>query len=420
MVGLADCNNFYASCERVFNPSLIGKPVVVLSNNDGCIIARSNEAKALGIEMGAPAFEVEDFLIKNKVYVFSSNYTLYGDLSSRVMTTLSQFTPEMEIYSIDEAFLSFHGFDANNLLRYGKEIVTHTGRSTGIPVSMGIAPTKALAKIANKKAKKDPSSGGVFVIHPNMIHDVLKTVPIGDVWGIGARYAQKLRQTGIQTAYDFSTLPGGWVKKEMSIVGYRLWEELKGFPRFEMEIFSKPKKNICTARSFGKMLTAYKDLEEAVANYAASCAEKLRRQKSVVQTLMVFLHTNEHRHDLPQYSRHLVIKLPVATNSTLEITRYALKGLRSIYRKGFYYKKAGVILMDIISRNAVQGNFFYTLDYEKHNKAMMVMDAMNSRYGKITLKTAAQGNERPWKLRQEKLSPCYTTRWDQLLSIKCR
>lgn len=419
MVGLVDCNNFYASCERVFNPSLNKRPIVVLSNNDGCVIARSNEAKALGIPMGAPAFEIKDVIDKNHVAVLSSNYTLYGDMSNRVMTTLSRYVPEMEIYSIDEAFLNFSGFNNFNLVEYCREITSVTKQNTGIPVSLGIAPTKALAKVANKIAKKNPQHKSVYVLeNEEQIKNILSTYPIEDVWGIGGRYALKLQKMGVKTAGDFTRLPGGWVKNEMTIVGFRLWEELQGFPRFELELTAKGKKNICTSRSFGQMSDDYQVLSEAVSNYAASCAAKLRKQKSASGVIMVFVHTNHFRTDLPQYGRNITIELPVANNSSIELVKYAQKGLKAIFKKGYQYKKAGVIVMDIVPETSIQANMFYDLDQDKHKKAMVAMDQLNGRFGKNLVKIGSQGYGRKWKLKQEKLSPCYTTRLEDVLKIK--
>ncbi len=418
MFALVDCNNFYASCERLFQPSLIGKPVVVLSNNDGCVIARSNEAKALNIRMGIPAFEIRDIIRKHNVAVFSSNYILYGDLSHRVMTTLSQFTPDIEIYSIDEAFLNLSGFKKFNLYDYGVEIARTTTRHTGLPVSIGIAPTKTLAKLASKLAKKNTDGKNVYVLHAdeNLSH-ILKTFPVGDIWGIGRRYAEFLATHNIFTAFDFVNTNKEWIKKKLTVVGLRTWEELQGTPCIDMESVTPDKKAICTSRSFGNMLTEYKHIEEAVSYYAASCSAKLRHQKGCAQMIMIFLHTNQHRKDLPQYARNIVIKLPVATNSSMELIHYALQGLEKIFKHGYRYKKAGVIVSDIIPETAVQGALFDLVDREKQRKVLQVMDALNTTYGREKVKIAQQGFNRQWKLKQEKLSPCYTTRLSDLLVV---
>jgi len=418
MIGLVDCNNFYASCERVFNPSLIGKPVVVLSNNDGCVISRSNEAKAIGIKMGVPAFEIKKEIEKHQIKVFSSNYTLYGDMSQRVMTSLNQFASEIEIYSIDEAFLDFRGFKYFNLNEHGKQIVKTITKNTGIPISIGIAPTKTLAKIANKIAKKNPANRGVFVLNNEQkILQVIKQFPVDDIWGVGKHYAEFLKKHNINTAFDFTQMPKAWVQKHLTVVGVRMWNELQGNPQIKLELVTPPKKTICTSRSFGNMLTAYAPIEEAVANHVARCAEKLRNQNSCAQVLMVFLHTNQHRKDLPQYAKNIVINLPVASNSTIELIHYAKKGLQLIFKEGYRYKKAGIIVSEIIPENTVQQNLFDHTDRNKQAVIMQALDKINSKFGRDKVRIAAQGFDRKWKLRQEQLSPCYTTRLSDILTI---
>ena len=419
MFALVDCNNFYASCERLFKPSLNGVPVVVLSNNDGCVIARSNEAKAIGIKMGAPAFEMEELMCKNKVAVFSSNYVLYGDLSRRVMSTLSQFAPDIEIYSIDEAFLHLNGFEMYDLNEYGKEIVYKTTKNTGIPISIGIAPTKTLAKIANKIAKKNPNMKGVFVLNDKTsIMEALEKFPVGDIWGIGFQHTKFLNKHNIFTALDFVNANKNWIKKNLSIMGLRTMEELQGNPRIEMETTPPDKKAICTSRSFGTMLSDYDSISEAVANFAATCSSKLRKQKSCAAMIMVFIHTNQFRKDLKQYAKNIVVSLPVASNSSMELIKYAEIGLKAIYRKGFLYKKAGVIVSDIIPENNLQTSLFDEVNREKQKKIMQAMDKLNSSMGKNTVRIAQQGYSRKWKLRQEKLSPSYTTNINDILIVK--
>ena len=419
MIGLVDCNNFYVSCERVFNPSLIGKPVVVLSNNDGCVIARSNEAKAIGIIMGVPAFQIKKEIEKHQIKVFSSNYTLYGDMSQRVMTSLNQFASEIEIYSIDEAFLDFRGFEYFNLNEHGKQIVKTITKNTGIPLSIGIAPTKTLAKVANKIAKKNPANMGVFVLNNEQeILQAIKQFPVEDIWGVGRRYAELLKKHNVNTAFDFTQMPNDWVQKHLTIVGVRMWNELQGNSQIELELVTSPKKNICTSRSFGNMLTEYTPIEEAVANYAARCAEELREQNSCAKVLMVFLHTNQHRKDLPQYAKNIVINLPVASNSTIELIHYAKKGLKLIFKKGYHYKKAGIIVSKIIPENAVQQDLFDHTDRNKQAAIMQALDEINSKLGKDKVRIATQGFDGKWKLRQEQLSPCYTTRLSDILTIR--
>jgi DNA polymerase V len=418
MIGLIDCNNFYVSCERVFNPSLNNKPVIILSNNDGCAISRSNEAKTLGVKMGAPAFMIEKLIRENDIQVYSSNYTLYGDMSHRVMTLLEMFVPEMEIYSIDEAFLFFDGLAESSISSIGKRIIQTITRDTGIPVSLGIAPTKTLAKMSNKLAKKSQNCRGLFVMKENMREEILRTYPIGDVWGIGGQHTALLKKNGILTAYDFTKTPKGWVQKHLTVVGLRLWEELHGRSTIAAEPEISNKKNICTSRSFGNMQTEYLPIEEATATYAMRCAEKLRKQKSCARVMMVFLHTNQFRHDLPQYAKNIVITLPVPTNSSLELVNYAKAGLRKIFRKGFSYKKSGIIVSDFVPQNETQQNIFDTRDRSKHSAIMEVIDTMNNRHGRDTLRIATQGFTQKWKLRQENLSKCYSTRLEEIIEVK--
>ncbi len=420
MFALVDCNNFYCSCERVFDPSLNGRPVVVLSNNDGCVISRSNEAKALGVEMGVPAFEIEDFLKKNNVAVFSSNYALYGDFSGRVMGTLASFAPATEVYSIDEAFLDLHGFHHFNLRDHAATIKRVTGRNTGIPVSVGVEPTKTLAKAANHFAKRAPENNGVFVIDAEELRaEALKRLPVGKVWGIGGRYEKLLTGGGVTTAYDFTRLNAAWVKKNMTVTGLRTRQELLGVPCHELEVEPEPNKAVCTARSFGEMQTKFDVIAEAVSAFAARCALKLRRQHTCASVMMVFIHTNQHREDLPQYARNRVITLPVATSSDFELCRHARAALKDIYKPGFHYKKAGVILSGIVPEANVQTSLFDDVDRERQAKALQSMDNLNARYGRDKVRVAAQGFARRWKLRQEKLSPCYTTRWEDIIIINC-
>lgn len=420
MIALVDCNNFYASCERVFNPAMEGKPVVVLSNNDGCVIARSEEAKLIGIEMGAPAFMMEERLEKNNVQVFSSNYTLYGDLSDRVHKTLQTFTPHIENYSIDEAFLDFTELKYENLFQYGCNIRNTIKQNIGIPVSIGIAPSKTLAKMANRYAKKTQRHIGVHCLDTaEKISEVLAWTEIGDVWGIGGQHGRRLKWMGIKTAADFiNKLNAEWVRKNMSVVGERMWNELHGIPCIEWEDIIKPKKGICVARSFGKLLSAKKDIEEALANYAASCAAKLRKQKSCAGTLHVILQTNIHRVQDRQYSRSITLKLPVATSNTGEIIAHAKKGLNNIYREGYNFKKTGVILMDIVPEAEVQQAFFDDKNRSRDATLMKTLDSVNHLFGKDLIRFAIQGYTRQWRLKQERLSPCYTTNIGQVLTIK--
>lgn len=416
MFGLVDCNNFYASCERVFNPALNGKPIVVLSNNDGCVIARSNEAKSLGIKMGVPAYQIKELVNKHGVAVFSSNYTLYGDMSGRVMSMLTDLAPEIEIYSIDEAFLNLDGI--KELSTTGRQIVEKTTHGTGIPVSMGIAQTKTLAKVANKFAKKYKAYNQLCIIDTEEKRiKALKLTNIGDVWGIGRRQAAKLEKQEVKTAYDFTQLSGSWVRKNMTVVGERTWKELRGISCIDMESAPLAKKQICTSRSFGKMLTDIDTMAEAIATHASTCAKKLREQKSHAVSLMVFIHTNNFREDLPQYWKNTVIHLPVPTNDTQEIVHYALTGLKTIFRDGYQYKKAGVIITEITE--GAQLGLFDSIDRDKREKLQQAVDKINGKHSQ-RVKLAVQGTDRDWKLKQEQLSGRYTTDMNQIININCR
>lgn len=425
MFGLVDCNNFYASCQRVFDPSLNNKPVVVLSNNDGCIIARSNEAKALGIQMGEPYFKVKEKIELNKVAVFSSNYTLYGDLSSRVMTILSHLAPQSEVYSIDECFLDFSSWSdynastsAVNLLEHGKFIKERVKQWTGIPVSIGLAPTKTLAKAANKVAKK--AEGVKLLREADEIDSILSTTEVGDLWGIGRQYAKFLKSHNIHTALQLKNTTDGFVKKYLTVVGLRLVYELRGVPCLPIEMVAKPKKAICTSRGFGHPVTELKHLEEAVSTFAANCAFKLRKQGSAARMLTVFIHTDNFNASQPQYSNSRQVKLLVASDNTAEIISYALAGLRAIYWEGFEYKKAGIIVTSIVPKTQVQQSLFDSSDRAKHGKVMDVLDIINQKMGKHTVKFAVQGMIKgaAWQQKQKNLSPCYTTRWDQVLKAR--
>jgi DNA polymerase V len=417
MFALIDCNNFYASCQRVFEPRLIGKPVVILSNNDGCVIARSNEAKALNIPMGAPAFQFDAIFKRNEVYVFSSNYALYGDMSSRVMNILSTFAPEIEVYSIDEAFLKFDGFERFDLEAHGIKIQRTVTKGTGIPVSVGFAPTKALAKVANKIAKKFPErTNSVYVIDSEEKRSkALKWTKIEDVWGIGRKHAKRLNALNIKTAYQFTQLSDDWVRREMSVVGLRLKHELEGKPTLDLEV-ARDKKAIATTRSFEKSYRSIEEIAERVATFTAHCAEKLRKQQSQCNMIMVFVHTNRFSQEEPQYSRSIVIKTDYPTDSTIDLNRYAQIGLNAIFKEGYNYKKAGVILMGLTPNSQVQLSLFNASN-PKHQPLMSVIDRLNQSMGKTAVRFATQSIGRKWKMKQEKLSPCYTTRINEILSI---
>lgn len=418
MFALVDCNNFYASCERVFRPELNGKPVVVLSNNDGCVIARSNEAKELNIPMAAPAFKFKKIFKENNINVFSSNYALYGDMSNRVMHLLSEYSPDMEIYSIDEAFLKFDGFEQYNLQEYAEKIQRAVTKGTGIPVSIGLAQTKALSKVANRIAKKFPErTKSVYIIdNEEKRTKALKWIKVQDVWGIGRKHTKRLNNRGVYTAYQFTQLPDAWIKKEMSVVGLRLKHELEGKSRLDIETI-QPKQNIATTRSFDKMYSDYETIKERVVTFAVTCAEKLRKQNSVSSSIMVFLHTNGFKKELPQYAKNIVVKFPFATNSSFDIVKFAVEGLDRIFKKGYKYKKAGVIVMDIIPDNPQQLMLFGGVN-PKHKKIMQTMDSINANIGPYKLKIASQDQNKNWKMNQNKLSPRYTTKLTDIIKVK--
>ena len=419
LFGLADCNNFYCSCERVFHPDLNGKQVVVLSNNDGCIIARSNEAKALGLKMGAPFYQVKEVLEQNRVAVFSSNYNLYGDMSKRVMSLLSRYTPKLDIYSIDEAFMDFSGLD--NLQPYAKEIVQKITKGTGIPISLGIAPTRTLAKIASKFAKRYKGYEGVcFIDNDEKREAALKLSAVGDVWGIGRRHIKKLDYYGIKTAWDLTQKPAAWVKRELTISGLKTWKELQGESCISLEELPY-KKSICTSRSFpGTGLNQLKDVEEAVANFAASCSRKLREEHSACQNLTIYAYTSRFRTDLPGDCIYSNINFPVATNHLQEIVAAAVKELRTLWKgdNKFLYKKAGVVVWEICKENEVQGNLFDTIDRGKQQKLMRAIDEINRKNGHNTVRVSTQGYSKSWHLTNEYLSKQYSTNLNDVIILK--
>lgn len=417
MYALVDCNNFYASCERVFNPTLRHKPIVVLSNNDGCVVARSNEAKALGIPMGAPAFEYKQLFLQNQVQVFSSNYALYGDMSNRVTKILRKYTPDLEVYSIDESFLQFKGFENYDLIEYGKLIREDVLKSTLIPTCIGIAPTKALTKVANRIAKKYPQFNGVYAIDTDEKRiKALRWLDIEDVWGIGRQFAKKLKAKGVNKALDFTLLPDEYVRKEFTVVGLRLKKELEGISAIELDDV-KTKKNIATTRSFDKTYEDKSYLEERVATFAVTCSEKLRNQNSNCQIVTVFIFTNRFQEGKPQYYQSINVTIPFPTNSSIEIIKYAKIGLDAIYKEGYAYKKAGVIVSGITPESEKQFNLFED-EHPKHRKLMNVMDQMNFKYGVKKLKIGSQALNKTWKMRQDLLSPNYTTKWNDILTIQ--
>ena len=417
MFALVDCNNFYASCERVFKPQLNGKPIVVLSNNDGCVVARSNEAKALGIKMGVPLFEVKDLVQKHNINVFSSNYELYGDMSNRVMSMLATYSPEIEVYSIDEAFMRFDGFEEYfDLHDYGVNITQKVKQSTKIPISIGFAPTKALAKVANKIAKKFPErTQSCYVLDTEEKRiKALKWTEIGDVWGIGRQHAKRLKSIGVNNAFDFIQLSDAWVRKNMSVVGLRLKHDLMGISSIDFEDV-KPKQNIACTRSFEKMYDKLEDISERVSTFSAILGEKLRKQNSHCNLISVFVTSNYFRQDLAQHRAFLTIKTDFPTSSTFEINKLAQILLKSIYKPNISYKKAGVILSGITPADTFQLRFFGG-ENPKHIDLMKAIDVTNWKTGGL-IKFGGNDLKRRHKMKQEKLSKCCTTRWNELLEV---
>ena len=415
---LVDCNNFYASCERIFNPKLIGRPIVVLSNNDGCIITRSAEAKALGIKMGEPYFKAKKIIQKNNVKVFSSNYSLYGDISQRVMETLSSFSPEVEIYSIDEAFLGFNGFKNYELNTYCRHMREKIKKWVGIPVSIGLSKTKTLAKMANHLAKKNPNYQGVCILKNKIsIENALREMEINDIWGIGNRSSTFLKRYNVKTAKDFILLDRQWIRKNMGVVGERIYFELQGISCLDLDLIPSNKKSCCVSRSFSNPVEKLNDLEESISNYGTRVAEKIRDEKLVTQSMSVFVLTNHFNKREKQYSNSIKLQLPFPTNDSIKIVKRALEGLRQIYRNGYRYKKAGIILYELNKASQTRG--LLDTDRDQSDSVMRAIDQINYRHGNSTIKLASEGVERKWAMRRERVSPCYTTRFDELIEVNC-
>ncbi len=419
MIGLVDMNNFYVSCERVFRPDLEGRPVVVLSNNDGCIIARSNEAKSLGIKMGTPYHSVREIIKQENIAVFSSNYALYGDMSQRVMETIRSMVPTLEVYSIDELFLDLGGFNQKQkLLELGQKIRKTIKKHIGIPACVGIARTKVLAKIANHQAKKSMMHDGVFLLEgEKLMREYLSLFDVADIWGIGRNYAYLLHSHEVTSAEQFRLMPENWVKKHMTVVGQRIWWELNGHACLEIEEITPHKKNICTSRSFSKPQTQQGKLKEALATYTSRAAEKLRRQKSCAHLLTIFIHTNKFKKE-KYYSNTITITLPEPTDDTTQLIKQAFTGLQQIFQKGYAYQKVGVILSGISPAIQKQLSIFSPSDRDKREMLMLAMDTINAKFGSDTVKVAATGIEQDWKMQQEIVSPRYTTHWKDLLKVK--
>jgi len=419
IIALVDCNNFYVSCERVFDPSLEGKPVAVLSNNDGCMVSRSAEIKALGIPMGAPGFKYEALVRQHGGTLLSSNYALYGDMSSRVMETLSRFSPEVEVYSIDEAFLVLSGLRINDLEEFGRKIRKTVKQWTGIPVSVGISTSKTLAQVANHWAKRASGfRGSLALMDEDRITKALQKTPVGEVWGIGRQYEKFLKQNGIETALQLRNANEKFVDHYMTVVGHKTVLELQGFSAIDMDEAPSPKKSIVVSRSFGKQVEELFELEEAVSSYITRAAEKLRNQDSVAGRMMVFLSTNRFKEG-PQYSNSLQTVLSPPSAYTPDLIRTALEMLRELHLPGFEYKKAGVMFSEIIPAGDVPLNFIETNYLDDKRKVLMdTVDKINRRNGRDTVFYASSGVKKEWQMKRARLSPAYTTRWTDLPRAK--
>lgn len=416
MIALVDCNNFYASCERVFNPSLNGKPVVVLSNNDGCVIARSNEAKKAGIEMGIPAFKAAELFKRNSIEVFSANFALYGDMSRRVMSILAGYTPKQEVYSVDECFLDLSGIQ--NLKEYGLRMKEHVLRWTGIPISVGIAPTKALAKIANRVAKKFPSqTNGCHIIDSEEKRlKALKWLPVEDIWGVGRRNAIKLQAAGIAKAIDFAEMEESWVRKNMTVTGVNLQRELNGIRSIDFMKWEKSKSYSVT-RTFEKEYETWDEIKERVVTFASMAASKIRKQKSLCSHLSVFIQTNYFKDTEDTLSRSVEVRLPFPTASTLEIVKFTVSGLETIYEENRHYKRAGVTLYHFTDEEELQPYLFNEMNSNpRHKKLMEAIDAINQHSTSGGVRIASQ-DASMFKMHQMHLSKKYTTAISDILEV---
>ncbi|MBS1154453.1 MAG: protein DNA-repair protein [Proteobacteria bacterium] len=421
MIALVDVNNFYVSCQRVFEPKLEGKPVVVLSNNDGCCIARSAEVKALGVRMGQPWHQMQDLAKQHSIIAYSSNFALYADMSNRVMTILSRYSPHQEVYSIDECFLGLDGLQGD-LTELGWDIRKTVLQGTGLPVCVGIAPTKTLAKFCNHLAKKRPQFAGVCEwskLDAEIQLRVMQEIEVGEVWGVGRRLSASLNKEGIYSVADLQQADSETIRSRYSVVLERTVRELQGQPCIDLEDIAPDKQQIMCSRSFGRNVTTEQELAEAISTYAARAAEKLRRQKSAAGALAVFICTSPFREKDPQYSKHVVVPLSQPSDDTLLLTRAALWVLKRIYRPGYAYVKAGVMLLDLQPNTAIQGHLFLqSADPLKRASLNNTMDRINQHWGRGTLRLASAGADHRWKMRQGHLSPCWTTRWEDVPKVR--
>ena len=418
MFALADCNNFFVSCERAFRPDLEGRPVIVLSRNDGCAIARSNEAKRIGIKMGDPLFKIRDLVEQHNIAIFSTNMSLYADFSRRVRAVLRESAPFIEVYSIDEAFLDLRGIENVDFDKFTKELSARCRRFTCIPVSVGVAPTKTLAKIAAELCKSYPKlRGGCFMHRPQDIEKVLRKYPIEDVWGIGRRSVPKLKAKGVNTAYEFTQLPEGVVQNMFGITGVRTWKELQGIPCIEFEDGFEAKQSICVSRSFSSEIYEIKELQEQIANFASTMAEKLRKQHSVTSEIVVYAYTNRFKDDAPQTYANALVSFVTPTADQRTIITEAVQAMQKSFKSGYGYKKAGVIATKIVDeRNVMHSLFEDTEAIEREHKITSALDAINSTFGKGTIKLAVQGSGKI-KTSSDSQSPHYTTLWSDIPNV---
>ena len=415
-IALVDCNSFYVSCERLFNPKIRKKPVVVLSNNDGCIISRSNEAKALGIKMGEPYFKAKDIIIKNKVNVFSSNYSLYGDLSRRVMRTLKRFNVDIEIYSIDEAFLDMTNFSDKEVEEVGKEIRSTILQWTGIPTSIGIAQTKTLSKVANHIAKKK-KTGVTSLIGLENIDPILEKVEINDVWGVGRQLTKFYNKNGIYNAKQLKNKSNTWIKKNSNVLGSRTAMELRGVPCIDLEKTPSKRKSCVVSRSFGKRVEKLQEMKEAVANYSLNASEKIRSESLNAKSITIFIRTSPFQSRFGYYSNSKTIDFPIATDNSIEIVKAAIEGLESIFKNGYRYQKAGIILTGLSNSNEGE-NLFSSEKDKKIGNLMRSIDKTNYRYGRSTLSLASAGIQKRWNMRREYSSKIDTADFYSLPKIR--
>ena len=413
-IALVDCNSFYVSCERLFNPKIQKKAVVVLSNNDGCVISRSREAKDLGIKMGEPYFKVKELVKKNKVEVYSSNYALYGDISRRVMKVLKTFSPKVEIYSIDEAFIDLSFMDEKGVEDYGREIRSRVLKWTGIPTSVGIASTKTLSKVANHIAKKEKA--GVIYLNTN-IDEKLKKFPIEDVWGVGKQLSKFYHKNNISNAYDLKNVSNTWVKKGTNVLGAKTAMELRGIPCIDLQIDQEKRKNCCVSRSFGRKVKDLNELEESVITHCLNAAEKIRADDQIAKTITVFIRTSPFDKNRRYYSNSKTIDLAIPTSNSIELIKNAVKALTDIYKYGYAYQKAGIILSGLKDANQNDQNLLTPLLENKSKKLMKAIDYTNTKYGRYAISIAQAGLSKGWKMRREHSSKIDTASFDSLPKI---